>query len=179
MSGTVSIPVGVVVAREEVDSKWEDHVWRPVGVLPGSPDIAKWEELRRGDGWVHYYAGTYELELFRKETDSYKFNLEGREPVIYVVLNEPEEDEEGDCPFDVHLVTASPHEAADYLDSGDQIIEPVQMPKALFTLIDDFVQEHHVEKKFKKRQRDEVKLEEHKFGQEPIFEIRKRMRQDS
>lgn len=180
MSVAASISVGVVIAREEVDSKWEDHVWRPVGVLPGSPEIDLWEELRRGDGWVHFYAGTYELELFRKETDAYKFNLEGKEPVIYVVLSEPEDEEdESDCPFCVHVVTASPYEAADYLDSGDQIVEPVPMPRSLYTAIDDFVQEHHVEKKFKKRKRDEVKLEEHKFGQEPIFEIRKRMSQDN
>jgi hypothetical protein len=53
------------------------------------------------------------------------------------------------------------------------------MPKALFTAVDDFVQEHHVEQKFKKRKRDEVKLEDHKFGQEPIFEVRKRMGQDT
>jgi hypothetical protein len=182
MSAAVSIPIGVVVAREDVDSRWEDHVWRPVGVLPGAPNLAKWEELRRGEGWVHFYAGTYDLELFQKETEAYKFNLEGREPVIYVVLSEPDEDEEDDvaeCPFVVHLVTASPYEAADYLDSGDQIIEPVPMPKALFTAVDDFVQEHHVEQKFKKRKRDEVKLEDHKFGQEPIFEVRKRMGQDT
>lgn len=181
MSAAASISIGVVVAREDVDSKWEDHVWRPVGVLPGTPEVGEWQELRRGEGWVHFYAGTYTLELFRKETDAYKFNLEGREPVIYVVMSEPDDAGDGDreCPFDVHLVTASPYEAADYLDSGDQIIEPVAMPESLFATISEFIDEHHVEEKFKKRQRDEVELEEHKFGQEPIVDLRKRMKQEN
>lgn len=183
MSAATSIQVGVVIAREDVDSKWEDYVWRPVGVLHGEPQVGDWQELRSGPGWVHYYAGTYTIDLFRKETEEYKFNLEGREPVIYVVLSEPDglddDDDEMPCPFAVLLVTASPYEAADYLDSGDQIIEPVPMPPSVFALISEFVDEHHVEQKFKKRKRDEVKLEEHKFGQESIMELRKRMRQEN
>lgn len=183
MSAAASIQVGVVIAREDLDSKWEDHTWRPVGVLHGEPEIEPWQELRRGDGWVHFYAGTYTIELFRKETDAYKFNIEGREPVIYVVLSEPDDsiddDDDMQCPYAVHVVTASPYEAADYLDSGDQIIEPVAMPESLYAVIKAYVDEHHVEEKFKKRKRDEVKLEEHKFGQEPLVELRKRMRQEN
>lgn len=182
MSAATSIRVGVVIAREDVDSKWEDYIWRPVGVLHGEPELDSWQELKRGPGWVHFYAGTYTIDLFRKETEEYKFNLEGREPVIYVVLSEPDDDDADDeieCPYAVHLVTASPYEAADYLDSGDQVIEPVAMPQSLFALISAFVEEHHVEQKFKKRKRDEVKLEDHKFGQESIMTLRKRMRQEN
>lgn len=177
MPSAVSIKVGVVIAREDIDSQWEDHVWRPVGVLPGAPDIGDWTELRRGEGWVHYHAQTVLLELFRRETDAYKFNLEGREPVLYVVLSD--ENVESEHPFEVHLVTASPYEAADYLDSGEQIVEPVRMPEPVFALISEFIDEHHVEEKFKKRKRSEVKLEEHKFGQEPIVELRKRMKHEN
>lgn len=173
MPSAVSIKVGVVIAREDIDNKWEDHVWRPVGVLPGAPDVDDWTELRRGEGWVHYHAQTVPLELHRKETESYKFNLEGREPVLYVVLSD--EDNESDFPYEVHLVTASPYEAADYLDSGEQIVEPVEMPESVFAFVSQFVDEHHVDEKFKKRKRSEVKIEEHKFGQEPIVELRKRM----
>jgi len=175
MTAAFSIPVGVVIAREDIDSPWQEHVWRPIGVLPGAPSIDEWTELRRGDGWVHYHAQTVTLELFRKETDSYKFNLEGREPVVYIVLSDDEDDED-DRPLGVHMVTVCPYEAADYLDSGEQIVEPVAMPPELFALVNDFVEQHHREEKFKKRKRLEVKQEEHKFGQEPIFEMRKRMK---
>lgn len=182
MSAAASIQVGVVIAREDVDSQWEDYTWRPVGVLHGEPELEPWQELRQGPGWVHFYAGTYTIDLFRKETEEYIFNLDGREPVIYVVLSEPDhegEEEGSECPYVVHLVTASPYEAADYLDSGDQVIEPVAMPQSLFALIKEFIDEHHVEQKFKKRKRDEVKIEDHKFGQESIVELRKRMRQEN
>jgi hypothetical protein len=174
MSYFVSIPLGVVIAREEIDSQWQDHVWRPVGILPGAPDVEGWKELRRGDGWVQYHAATLPLELFRKETEAYKFNLEGREPVIYVVLSE-DDDEDAEYPYSVHLVTASPYEAQDYLDSGEDIVEPIVMPEALVEWIAAFVDEHHEEQKFKKRRRDDVDLEEHKFGQEPIVVVRERM----
>ena len=52
------------------------------------------------------------------------------------------------------------------------------MPKGVAGWISSFVDEHHVEQTFKKRRRDEVKIEEHKFGQEPIFETRHRTRQN-
>jgi len=176
MTAAVSIPIGVIVAREDIDSKWEDHVWRPIGVLPGAPEIDEWTELRRGDGWVHYHAATVRLELFRKETDSYKFNLEGQEPVLYIVLSDEDDEDESDRPLSVHMVTACPYEAGDYLDSGEQIVEPVTMPPEVIALVSNFIDEHHVEEKFKKRKRSEVKQEEHKFGQEPIFEMRRRMK---
>lgn len=173
MTATVSVPIGVVIAREDVDSEWEDHIWRPIGVLPGAAEIDCWKEIGRGEGWEHYHAATVPMELFRKETDSYKFNLEGREPVIYIVMSD--DDDEAEEPVSVQLVTVSPYEAADYLDSGELIVEPVAMPPELFAFVSDFVDEHHVEEKFKKRKNTKVKLEEHKFGQEPIFEMRKRM----
>lgn len=178
MSNAVSIPIGVIVAREDIDSQWQDHAWRPVGVLPGAPEIDEWTELRRGEGFVHYHAATVPLELFRKETDSYKYNLEGQEPVLYIVLTDEDDNDDG-RPLGVHMVTACPYEAADYLDSGEQIVEAVAMPPEIYLLVSDFIKEHHVEQKFKKRKRNEVRQEEHKFGQEPIVEMRKRMRQQN
>jgi len=178
MSKMVSIPIGVVVAREDIESQWQDHVWRPVGVFLGALEIDEWTELRRGEGWVHYHAATVPLELFRKETDSYKFNLEGEEPAIYIVLSD-EDDDDDDRPLGVHMVTVCPYEAADYLDSGEQIVEPVAMPPEVFALVSDFIDEHHVEETFKKRKRNEVRQEEYKFGQEPIVETRKRMKQEN
>lgn len=167
------MPVGVVVAREDIDDAWEDHIWRAVGILPGAPEVDRWKELRRGDGWVQYHAATLPLELFRKEAEAYKYNLEGKEPVIYVVLAEDEDEEE--FPYSVHLVTASPYEAQDYLDSGEEIVEPIVMPERLAVWINAFVEEHHQEEKFKKRKRDEVDMEEHKFGSEPLVVVRERM----
>lgn len=170
----ISMPLGVVVIREDIDSPWLDHEWRPIDVLPGAPEVDSWREIRRGEGWVQYHAATLPLELYQKEAEAYKFNLEGKEPVIYVVLSEDDDDDDA-LPYKVHLVTASPYEAQDYLDSGEEIVEPVPMPDALVAWISAFVEEHYREEKFKKRRREEVDLEEHRFGQEPIITVRERM----
>lgn len=176
MAYSVSMQVGVVVAREDIDSPWQDHIWRPVDVLPGAPPTKSWKELARGEGWVRYHADTMPLELFRKETEAYKFNLEGAEPVIYVVLSAlADEEREDGFPYQVHLVTASPYEAQDYLDSGEDIVEPIVMPEPLAAWVQAFVDQNHVTEKFKKRRRDEVDLEDHKFGQEPIVVVRERI----
>ena len=93
MTAAVTIPIGVVIAREDIDSKGEDHVWRPIGVLPGAAPVEEWLELQRGEGWVHYHAATVPLELFRKEAEAYKYNLEGREPAIFVILTDEDDDD--------------------------------------------------------------------------------------
>jgi len=172
----ISMPLGIVVTRQDIDSPWQDHEWRPSEVLPGAPEVDSWKELSRGEGWVQYHAATLPLELYQKEAEAYKFNLEGKEPVIYVVLSEHEDDDgDDDMPYKVHLVTASPYEAQDYLDSGEEIVEPIPMPDALAAWINAFVEEYYQEEKFKKRKRNEVDLEEHRFGQEPIITVRERM----
>lgn len=174
MARGISIPVGVVLAREAIDHPWQDHQWRLAGLLPGTDKKADWSELASGPGWTQYHAATLPLELYVKEAEAYMVNLQNTEPVIYAVLHESE-DEEDEHPIYVHLITASPFEAQDYLDSGEVQVESISMPEQILSLVTDFVEEHHVEEKFKKRKRDKVDLEEHKFGQEPIFKDRKRM----
>lgn len=177
MSNSVSIQVGVVVVRKEIDSPWQDYVWRPLAVLPGAPPVDGWKEMLRGEGFVQYHAATLPLELFRKETEAYQYNLQGGDPVLYIVLLEGDEDDE--FPYRAHLVTASPFEAQDYLDAGDAIVEPVEMPQAVIEWVNDFSADHHSEQTFKKRKRDEVKLEDHTFGQEPVVVLRKKMAREA
>jgi hypothetical protein len=58
------------------------------------------------------------------------------------------------APYEVVLVTASPFEAQDYADNGDDIVEKVPMPEGLVALVRDFVEAHHQEEVFQKRRRD-------------------------
>lgn len=173
---TSSVRLTVVVIREEMDHPWQEYRWRIAGLLPSSENNSDdgWREIKRGDGWIQYCAGTLTLELFRKETEAYQVNLQNKVPVIYAVLREAEQEDET-APLTVHLLTASPFEAQDYLDSGEEIVESFPMPEYLLLWIAAFVDEHHKEEKFIKRKRDEVDLEEHKFGQEPIFVTRSRL----
>ena len=70
-----SFPLGLVLERRRVDHPWQDHAWRPAAVIPGDPEGEPWRVLREGDGWIHYFAGTLDLELYPKETDGYRINL--------------------------------------------------------------------------------------------------------
>jgi hypothetical protein len=176
MSPSITLPVGVVVAREKIEHPWQECRWRPVSVFLNAPEVAEWRELRRGDGFVHYHAATLPLELHRKETNAYRTNLATGEPAVYVVLRE-DPGASSSWPVTVHLVTASPFEAQAYGESGLEIIELVPMPEPLIELVEEFIAVHHVDEPFVKRQRQKEQVtEEHKFGQEPIFVLRERLR---
>ena len=166
------LTVGVIVERCKIDHPWQDHKWRPVGVVAGGPQMEPWTMLVQQADSTQVLVGDSDIELHRKETPAYKHNMESGSPSLYVVLRRTEEDEH---PLKVQLVTASPYEAEAYLESGDEIVESVPMPALIAQWVCDFIDTHHIEEVFKKRQRNKVDIEEHKFGQEPIVSLRQRM----
>lgn len=91
------------------------------------------------------------LELHGAETEAYQHNLAARVPAIYVVMREVAG---AARPLDVALVTASPYEAQDYTDSGEEIVAKVAMPPAVRLWVEDFLAQYHEEQPFKKRRRD-------------------------
>ena len=177
MNTSISIPVGVVVARERIDHPWQEYIWRPVEVFLNAPEIGEWRELRRDEKTVYYHAATLPLELHRKETPAYKINLETGEPAVYAVLRH-DPSAASEVPVSVHIVTASPHDAQAYGEVDMETIHLIPMPEPLVELVGEFVAAHHVEEPFVKRQRQKYVAgeEEYRFGQEPIFELRERMR---
>src|SRR5260221_4014294 len=80
-----AMPVGVVVERRRLNNPWQDESWLPIAVLPGA-SAAGWRVLHEDGERLQAYAGTLPVELFRKETASYKHNLETATPQVYVVL---------------------------------------------------------------------------------------------
>lgn len=169
----VVIPLGIVVEKRKSKHPWGDWNWLPVAVFMNAAEDAAWVELMRGDDYVRYHAATLPLTLHRKETESLRLNLMLDAPELYVILRE-NDDPASAFPYVPHLVTASSYESQDYQDAGDDIIEKVAMPEGVAALIQAFVEEHHVEEQFKKRRRDEVDIEELKFGKTPIFTPRTR-----
>ncbi|MDH3661016.1 MAG: DUF3305 domain-containing protein [Alphaproteobacteria bacterium] len=166
MDKLISMPVGIVVERRELQNRWQKVAWKPIGVLPGAGLIEAKKVLLRGEGWAHFHMATLPLELHRKETLAYKTNLNDRSPRLYVVLrtiDEPAAEDEI-VPF---LVTASPFQAQDYLDSGNDIVEGVTMPDAIIAWIGAFCDHHHVDEPFKKRKRKRYDPNEVGFGRRP------------
>jgi hypothetical protein len=173
MDRVLSIPLGVVIARDKIDHPWQEYAWRPVSVFLNAPEAGEWRELRREEKSVHYHAATLPLELHAKETIGYRANLETGDPLVYVVLRAASD---AARPIEVAAITASPYDAQVYgYDMDGEIVGSVAMPDALIELLEAFVAEHHVEERFVKRQREKHhRAEEHKFGQEPLDVLRRR-----
>ena len=147
----VSMPVGVVLRRSPGVTRWAAWHWKPTGVLPGAGP-AKWRVLREDEGVTEFHAATLPLELHRGETEAYLTTLTMDPPSVYVILR-PAEDADHPHEVEPYAVTASAFEAQDYLDSGEEIVEPVIAPSGLVAWIREFTDTHHVEEEFKKRKR--------------------------
>ncbi|MGD9786243.1 MAG: DUF3305 domain-containing protein [Hyphomicrobiaceae bacterium] len=176
MSVELTVPLGLVVARERIDHPWQEYRWRAHSVFLDAPAEASWRKIYSSAGTDHYHAATLPLVLHRKEAMSYRVNLANGEPSLYVVMREDSDGENG-APISVHSVTASPFEAQSYGNMAFEQVDRVGMPHRLVELVRAFVDEHHVEDNFKKRTRQpHVKQDEYQFGQEPIFVLRERMK---
>lgn len=172
--------LGVVVERRPVANRWVSAQYLPVAVLPQAGP-ADWAPLALPEdapaGLARWHAATVEVELHRSDSEAYLDNLNADRPAVYVVLR-PSED-----PDDAHDVTVvgatlSPFEAQDYLDSGDDIVEPVAIPDQVAAWVRDFVARHHKETPFKKRKRRPHVEEAPQFGkvlhpvERPFYERR-------
>ena len=165
-----TLPLGVVLRKTPGVTRWAAFHWTAAGVLPGAGP-SEWREMRREGDAIEYHAATLTLELHGAETEAYLHGLHAKVPSIYVVLRPSEET--SDCPLDVLLVTASPYEAQDYTDSGEEIVEKVPMPAALMAWVQEFVDEFHEEEVFIKRKRDKkrVDLKEDGIGDARIAQV--------
>ncbi|MEO1549331.1 MAG: DUF3305 domain-containing protein [Pseudomonadota bacterium] len=147
-------PLGVVLQRSPGVTPWRRWSWRASAVLPGAPE-ADWKEIRRDGDITEFHASTPMLELHGAETEAYQHGLAAQVPCVYVVMREGA----GEAPLDIVVVTASPYEAQDYTDSGEEIVEKVPMPAALRDWIEGFVATHHEETPFVKRKRDKQRVD--------------------
>lgn len=155
-----TMPLGVVLRRAPGVTRWAKWSWAAISILPGAGP-ANWNVLREEDGVTDFHAATCPLELHRSETEAYLQGLSAKTPCIYVVLRKQDS---ATNPLEVTLVTASPFEAQDYADTGEEIVEKIPMPDGLLAWIRDFTQAHHKEEAFKKRKRDKTKVDQVEDG---------------
>lgn len=151
---SIHMPLGVVVRRVPGVTRWARHVWKAVAVLPGAAE-ASWKELRREGDTVEFHADTLPLVLYRTDTEAYLHGLSTKTPSIYVVMHEGS----GADPMEIVLVTASPYEAQDYCDTGEEQVEKVPMTEGLVAWIRDFVELHHEDEVFVKRRRNKARVD--------------------
>jgi len=151
------LPLGIVVRKSPGVTQWAKWIWRAVAVLPGAAQ-ENWKELRRDGDVVEYHAATVDLELYRTDTEAYLAGLSTKIPAIYVVMREAT-DADAAQDIEVLLATASPYDAQDYADTGEEIVEQVPMPDGLIAWINTFIQQHHEEEVFIKRKRDKKRID--------------------
>ena len=151
------LQVGAVVRRSPGVTRWAKDIWKPVAVIPGAPE-AFWKELVRDGEVVDYHAGTVTMALFRADVEGYLVSLNMTVPSVWIVLDRDVE-RQSPSGWVVSSVTASAHEALDALDSGESIVEPVPVPESLAAWIKEFVDMHYIEEPFKKRRRDEIRVD--------------------
>lgn len=168
---SISMPLGIVIRKSPGVTRWAKWNWRAVAVLPGARQEV-WKEMRRDGDAVEYHAATVELELFRTDTEAYLTGLSTRVPAIYVILRHataPDSAQE----VEILLATASPYDAQDYADSGEEIVEQVPMPEGLIAWVAEFIKLHHEDEVFVKRKRNKkrVDLVEEGIGDSRISQL--------
>ena len=127
MRDTQTMRVGVVLERRHTGNPWQEHAWRPVAVIPGAPELERPRLLMREGPIELYHAATLPVELHPSETEGYRYNLSQAQPRVYVVLRTPE--------------------------GGSDIVDGVPAPDPVLAWVADYVEKHHVEVPFKKRER--------------------------
>ncbi|MCP4320167.1 MAG: DUF3305 domain-containing protein [Hyphomicrobiales bacterium] len=161
-----------MIMRKPIDSPWSEYVWDPVDVML-DPPAGIHGKIREGNGeQTYFFLECDPLELHRKDAPAYRENLlQKGDGLLWIVLGEVGDDNET-LPYYIQLVTASPFEAQDYLDSGELIVGTVKMPKSLRTFLENYVQLCPAEEEFIKRKQKNKYRDVHNFGQQPLHEIR-------
>lgn len=156
------IPVGVVVERRRARSAWAEFLWRPVSVFVGKPVAAPWTPLDTHADTTLFFAGEAVVELHRTETTNYRDNLASGAPALWIALR-PATSER---PYEILSVTADPAEGEAFTDAGSNLVEAVPMPPDVVEVVVKFVAQHHLERPFVKRQRDQKASSDRRAGRE-------------
>lgn len=158
-----SAKLGVVLRRSPGVTVWSKWSWRATAVLPGAGD-ASWKLLRQEGEVSEYHASTHDLWLYVSDAEAYVHELQAEVPSIYVILRDTDGDPDAEMPIHVLTVTASPYEAQDYSDSGEEIVERVPMPPAVLEWVTAFADQHYEDEPFVKRRRDKQRTDRKQAG---------------
>lgn len=153
------LPLGIILRKQPGLTRWAKWHWTVATVVPGAAQT-NWREIRRDGDRVDYLAGAIDLVLYKSDTDAYVHELNARTPSVYIILRET-----GTTPpFDIIAATASPYEAQDYADNGEDIVEKVAMPDELTDWVKAFLDQFHSEEPFIKRKRDRLNIDKTEDG---------------
>lgn len=139
MSLGLTIPVGILVAREIIDHSWPATRWRVAGLLLDPPAEAHWRKVAGFSDAPRYHAATLPLSLVAKDVACYQVNLSNGVPSVYVVSRD--HGQQGGAPLTIRHVSASPFEVRSLAVEGLDSVESVPMPERLLVTVASFIRE--------------------------------------
>lgn len=133
----MELKLAVVMERRPLASRWVDHQWEALGVLPDrqGADPAG-EVILRQDGHEQWLYPGRVLALFPDEAENYLLNVCAGEPRVFVMWRMHEQRAVPE------IITASYGEAARMMDSGEQV-DGVPMPADMVAWIGEFARSHY------------------------------------
>ena len=177
LSDASSIHFSLVFERHASSHPWLDWEWRISGLMPVlDADIHRepWL-LERSPSLTRWLGEPSRVDLHHSDVDAYVYNLTSPQPSIFAVAQEREDSVADGLVWRTHLVTLSSYEAEEYMAGDDALIGKLAMPADVREWLEAFVAMHYKDEPFRKRRRDRLDVEEHKFGQESLVELRARM----
>jgi hypothetical protein len=146
-----TLRVAVLAIRRPPVTRWGKGELRPCAVLPQEPDAAPNTLLSTENGVETWYMGGRDLVLYSGDTAHHRDNLTSGRPAVWVALR-------GQDPATAEVVdvTADPYEGEGYASDLDLHVEALAMPDNIRAAVAAFIEAHHVEMPFKKRQRQPV-----------------------
>jgi len=145
-----TIAVGIVAERSKGTGRWTDFLWRSISALSGVPDTPAWSKLSDDGERATFYVGSADIELYRSEAGNYRENMMVETPLLWIALRPTQTDP----PYILAGVTADPAEGEAWAGLGNDLVDTVPMPAPVEAAVADFVSEHYVEQRFRKRERD-------------------------
>lgn len=144
-----SVMLAVIMERKALTSKWADHRWEAVGVIPDAGgELAAPRKILEDVGRTQWLFSGLELRLYSDEADNYLLNVGAPEPRVFVMwrlVEESGEAGEGYAAYPMarpELVTVSYGEAARMMDSSEQV-DGVPLPADLLGWIEDFARRNY------------------------------------
>jgi hypothetical protein len=115
--------LSIILAREAVESRWEDHQWHLLGVVPDVGGEAR-TILESPHALQRVFPG-FDVTLFADEAEGYYLNVSSEAPSVFVSVRTGED---GGDPYPFQA-TLSYNEAARWMDGGEKVERTVAWPE--------------------------------------------------
>ena len=154
-----SFAVSVIVEfRMTPGNRWQEGYWQVTGIVAGDRsgrDSAGGRQLHAATQGQQYLWTGLHVKLFKDDAESYYCNLVSDTPRVFIICRQ-----EAGAPPQPSIATLSYGEASSYMET-DALVESVDMPPELYRWAEQYVLEHYVPEKRKKRKRDNWKAADH------------------